>query len=239
MQLYFIRHAQSENNQIWSSTGSSSGRSEDPGITELGYRQVQHLADFIHLHHPAVPANPYDEVNVRGIGLTHLYTSLMTRAVLTGHSVAEKINLPLIGWLDIHEGGGIYLDDEESGEPVGLPGKSAKELQLLSPRLVLPEINPDGWWNRKYEDREERILRGKRVLQTILEKHGEHDDRIALFSHGAFYNYFLTAVFGLDERLPIWFSLNNTGITRIDFNGYGAALIYSNRTEHLPAELLT
>ncbi len=239
MQLYFIRHAQSENNQIWSDTGSSSGRSEDPGITGLGFRQAQHLADFIHLHHPAVPANPYNEVNARGIGLTHLYTSLMSRAVLTGHAVAEKIHLPLIGCLDIYEGGGIYLDDKDSGEPVGLPGKNAKELLLLSSRLVLPEINPDGWWNRKYEEREERVSRGKRVLQAILEIHGESDDRIALFSHAAFYNYFMTAVFGLDERLPIWFYLNNTGITRIDFNGQGAALIYSNRTEHLPAELLT
>lgn len=239
MQLYFIRHAQSENNQIWSDTGYSSGRSEDPGITGLGYRQAQHLADFIHLHHRAVPGNPYDEVNTRGIGLTHLYTSLMTRAILTGHAVAEKIDLPLIGWLDIHEGGGIYLDDEESGEPAGKPGKSAKDLLLLSSRLVLPEIDPEGWWNRKFEEREERFLRGKRVLRAILEKHGGGDDRIAIFSHGAFYNYFLSAVFGVDERLPVWFYLNNTGITRIDFNGQGAALIYSNRTEHLPAELLT
>lgn len=239
MQLYFIRHAQSENNQMWSETGSSHGRSEDPGITSLGRRQARRLAQFIQNQHPVMPASPYDDVNPHGIGLTHLYTSLMTRAILTGKAVADKLDLPLVGLVDVHEGGGIYLDDEETGEPRGLPGKTPAQLQRLTPRLVLPEINPDGWWNRPFEEREERMARAKRALTVILGKHGGTDDRIAVFSHAAFYNYFLTAIFELDERLPLWFFLNNTGITRIDFDEQGAMLVYSNRIEHLPAALLT
>lgn len=239
MQLYFIRHAQSENNQMWGDTGSSSGRSADPEITGIGHRQAQRLADFIHLHHPVVPASRYDEFNTHGIGLTHLYTSLMTRAIQTGHAVAEKIDLPLVGWPDAHECGGIYSSDEETGELVGLPGKTPKELMRLSSRLVLPEINPDGWWNREFETREERLPRGKRVLEEILEKHGDTDDRIAIFSHAAFFNIFLTAVLSLEERTPVWFFLNNTGISRIDFDVEGPVLLYTNRTEHLPGELLT
>lgn len=239
MQLYFIRHAQSENNQKWSDTGSSLGRSEDPAITAVGKQQAIHLAEYIHAHHPVLPLSPYDEINARGIGLTHLYTSLMTRAVLTGKEVAEKIDLPLMGLMDIHEGGGIYLDDDETGEPRGMPGKTPEELLRLTSHLVVPEINPLGWWNRPFELREERIGRAIKALRFIMDKHGGSDDRIALFSHAAFYNYFLTAVFGLEERLPLWFFLNNTGITRIDFDEQGAMLVYSNRTEHLPAELLT
>jgi len=239
MQLYFVRHAQSENNKMWSETGSSQGRSEDPGITTLGRKQARYLAKFIHTQHPVNPSSPYDDVNPHGIRLTHLYTSLMARAVLTGHAVAEKLDLPLVGLVDVHEGGGIYLDDEETGEPRGLPGKTPAELLHLSPRLVLPEINPAGWWNRSFEEREERIGRAKRALAVILEKHGGTDDRVAIFSHAAFYNYFLTAIFELDERLPLWFFLNNTGITRIDFDEQGAMLVYSNRIEHLPAAMLT
>lgn len=239
MQLYFIRHAQSENNRIWSETGSSTGRSEDPGITALGQIQARFLAEFIHSRLPVVPANSYDEVNANGIGLTHLYTSLMARAILTGDAVAEKLDLPLVGLMDVHEGGGIYLDDAETGELHGLPGKTPEELARLSSRLVLPEINPTGWWNRPFEDREERIGRAKRALAEVLEKHGGTDERIAIFSHAAFYNYFLTAIFELEERLPLWFYLNNTGITRIDFDEQGAMMVYSNRTEHLPVELLT
>jgi broad specificity phosphatase PhoE len=32
MQLYYIRHAQSENNDLWDRTGSDQGRSEDPKL---------------------------------------------------------------------------------------------------------------------------------------------------------------------------------------------------------------
>jgi len=185
MQLYFIRHAQSENNQKWSDSGSSLGRFADPGITDLGMRQSQALAEFIVSRQAAASVSLYDEAHVRRIALTHIYTSLMARAVLTGNAVAEKIDLPLVGLEDAHEGGGIYLEDEESGELIGQPGRTPEELMALSTRLVLPELNPSGWWNRPIEAREERVLRAKRLLASLLEQHGGTEDRIALFSHTA------------------------------------------------------
>jgi len=220
-------------------TGSSHGRSEDPGITVLGQKQAECLANFIQGRHQLLPANPYDETNGHGIALTTIYTSLMTRAILTANAVAEIIDLPIYGWVDLHEGGGIYLYDDDTGVPRGLPGKTPDELIQLSSKLVLPEVNPLGWWNRSFEERPERLLRGKRVLQAIMEKHGNTDDRVAIFSHAAFYNYFMTAIFGLEERPTVWFYMNNTGITRIDIDGEDITVVYTNRTEHLPAELLT
>jgi len=77
------------------------------------------------------------------------------------------------------------------------------------------------------------------VVQAILEKHGDTNDSIAIFSHGAFFNYFISALFAQEERPPVWFYLNNTGITRIDLRNGNATLVYSNRTEHLPPDLLT
>ena len=239
MQLYFIRHAQSENNQKWADTGTSQGRSEDPLLTAIGRKQAVCLADYINARRLITPANPYDELNGHAIQLTHLYTSLMTRAILTAHEVAVKIEQPLYGWVDLHEGGGIYLDDAETGEPLGLPGKKPDELQQLSAKLVLSEINPNGWWNRSFEERPERFARGRRVVQAILEKHGDTNDSIAIFSHGVFFNYFISALFAQEERPPVWFYLNNTGITRIDLRNGNATLVYSNRTEHLPPDLLT
>ncbi|MHB1448294.1 MAG: histidine phosphatase family protein, partial [Bellilinea sp.] len=200
MQLYFIRHAQSENNQKWSDSGSSLGRFADPGITNLGLRQSQSLAEFIVNRQLVIPVSPYDEINADGIGVTHIYTSLMARAVLTANTVAEKIDLPLVGLEDAHEGGGIYLEDEETGELNGQPGKTPEELLALSDRLVLPELNPNGWWNRPFEVREERVARARRLLAALLKQHGGTGDRIALFSHAAFFNYFLAAVFELDQR---------------------------------------
>ena len=239
MQLYFIRHAQSENNQKWSDSGSSQGRFADPGITDLGKRQAQALAEFIANRQLVTAASPYDETNAGRIGLTHIYTSLMARAVLTANTVAEKIDLPLVGLEDAHEGGGVYLENEETGELNGQPGKTPEELKSLSDRLVLPELNPNGWWNRPFEVREERVTRARRLLASLLEQHGGTGDRIALFSHAAFFNYFLAAVFELDQRPPVWVYLNNTGISRFDFNGEENALVYSNRTEHLTPNLLS
>ena len=239
MQLYFIRHAQSENNQKWSDSGSSLGRFADPGITDLGKRQAQALAEFIANRQLVTAASPYDETNAGGIGLTHLYTSLMARAVLTANTVAEKIDLPLVGLEDAHEGGGVYLEDEKSGELNGQPGKTPEELKSLSDRLVLPELNQNGWWNRPFEVREERVARARRLLASLLEQHGGTGDKIALFSHAAFFNYFVAAVFELDQRPPVWVYLNNTGVSRFDFNGEENALVYSNRTEHLTPNLLS
>ncbi len=239
MQLYFIRHGQSQNNQIWSASGSRKGRSSDPGLTEIGLQQALALADFVHAHQTVKPVNSYDNVNGRGIELTHLYSSLMQRAVLTGNAVAEKLDLPLYGLEEAHEGGGVYLEDEESGELVGQAGKTKAELAELTDRLVIPNINPCGWWNRPFEAREDRVARAKRLLAVILERHGGTDDKVAVFSHANFFNYFMAAAVGLDQRPALWFYLNNTGITRFDFNGEDHALIYANRIEHLAPQYLT
>jgi len=208
-------------------------------LTDLGQLQARVLADFVHAGQAVKPASSFDEVNGKGIELTHLYSSLMARAVLTGNAVAEKLDMPLCGLEDAYEGGGVYLEDEETGELVGQAGKTKVELAELSDRLVLPEINPDGWWNRPFELREERVVRAKRLLGVLLDRHGGSDDKVALFSHAAFFNYFMAAAVGLDQRPAIWFYLNNTGISRFDFNGEDQALIYANRTDHLAPQYLT
>jgi 2,3-bisphosphoglycerate-dependent phosphoglycerate mutase len=72
-----------------------------------------------------------------------------------------------------------------------------------------------------------------------LERHGNTQDRVAVVSHGGFYNHFLAVVLGLEARGKWWFLLNNTAITRIDFTLEEARLVYQNRVEHLPRELIT
>ena len=56
---------------------------------------------------------------------------------------------------------------------------------------------------------------------------------------GAFYNYFLRALLELAENLPGSFVTYNTSIARIDFWEDEFQMIYLNRTDHLPADLLT
>jgi 2,3-bisphosphoglycerate-dependent phosphoglycerate mutase len=240
MQLFFIRHAQSENNALWTDTGSSVGRLIDPEVTKLGLQQAVRLAQKLKSTHSAAPFLDEDPSDATGFQITHLYSSLLMRALTTANIVAEAIDQPILGLVDIFEGGGIWHEDEESGEYVGLPGKRQEELLAAFPRLILTEkIDPNGWWSRPFEPIEERIPRAKRVLEWLLDQHGGQDHKVVFISHAAFYNYFLCSLLGSTQRLPAWFELNNCGITKIDFQNSEVRLVYCNRIDHLSPELIT
>ena len=240
MQLYFIRHGQSENNALWLNTGSHKWRNEDPGLTEVGQQQAEFLAQFLSQAAPGVAASGSDIQNVAGFGITHLYSSLMLRAVTTGTIIARSLDLPLVAWEDLHEWGGIYLRDEQTDEPIGLPGRNRAYFEQHFPDLVLPDsLGEAGWWNRPFEEPEQRLPRAKRFLRDLLERHGGADDRVAVVSHGGFYNYLLVTILNLPGREGYWFVMNNTAISRIDFNDEEIRLVYLNRVDFLPKELIT
>jgi 2,3-bisphosphoglycerate-dependent phosphoglycerate mutase len=238
MQLYFIRHAQSENNKLYEETGSWDGRNPDSELTELGHRQAQQLAEHLACTNGGLPRR--DFINRSSFGLTHLYTSLMVRAITTGSYIATALNLPLVAWEDLHEGGGIFVIDPETNERLGQPGKTRAELAARFPQLTLSHANgDDGWWNRPHESMEQQAQRAKRVMGELVERHGGTDDRVAIFSHGGFYNAILAELLGKQVEDGFWFNINNTGITRFNFEEAGIGLAYANRLEHLPADLIT
>lgn len=242
MQLYFVRHGQSENNHLYAQTGSAEGRSEDPGLTPLGRRQAEHLARFLSQPgRPEVVLDPdYDVQNVGGVGLTHLYCSLMVRAVATGSILARALGLPLVAWEDVHEVGGIHHLDPQTDEYTGLPGKNRAYFERHHPDLVLPDsLGGEGWWNRPSEEREQWPARARRVLDELLARHGGSDDRVAIVSHGGFHGYLLRAILDLPPRRDLWFSLNNAAITRVDFGDDRRWIAYMNRLDFMPRELVT
>jgi 2,3-bisphosphoglycerate-dependent phosphoglycerate mutase len=240
MHLYFIRHGQSENNAIWANTGSDQGRSHDPLLTQIGKEQAEFLADYFKQAKDDLNQEKEAYPFHRPARLTHIYCSLMVRAVATGDVLAQALHLPLLGSPDIFEEGGIYMQDSESNEKIGLPGYGREYFSKNFPNLVWPEsVNPAGWWSRGYELPEERPERTRKVLKNILEMHGGSDDRVALISHGGFYNSFMKELIGIRERDQLWFTLNNTGVTRINFEADWVQLSYCNRTDFLPDWLLT
>ena len=239
MQFYFIRHAQSTNNALWDVTRSSSGRDEDPELTGIGQEQARLLAGFLKTGNP-LGGRPTPGFQT-GFGLTHLYCSLMARSAATGWIVSQALGIPLEALEDVHEEGGIYLEDAESGERVGLPGKNRAYFESTYPGIRLPEtLGEAGWWNnRPFEVEEARVERARRFVAALLEKHGSRPDRVAVISHGGFYNRVLAAILGLNPEARVWGVLHNTGITRIDFERGYTDLLYMNRTDFLPADLLT
>lgn len=240
MQLYYIRHAQSENNALWDRTGSSLGRSDDPELTEIGKEQARLVAEFLSLPGENIEGVSHDSQNQNGFHLTHLYSSLMLRSVETGTAISKATGVPLVGWEELHETGGIYLKDPETGERKGLPGKTRAYFKSTYPDFVLPEtVGEEGWWNRAYEQEEEILLRARSVVEKLMQRHGNTDDRVALVSHGGFFNLVLAVLLDLDVDRRVWFSLNNAAITRIDFREDETFLVYMNRADFLPRSLIT
>jgi 2,3-bisphosphoglycerate-dependent phosphoglycerate mutase len=238
MQLYFIRHAQSANNKLYEETGKWDGRDTDPELTTLGHEQARRLAEHVACANGETPRR--DFMNRGKFGFTQLYSSLMVRALATASYLSAALSLPLVASEDWHEGGGIFVIDEETGERSGQPGKTRSELAARFPQAQLPEtLGEDGWWNRPHESVELQARRARRVIYDLIERHGAADDRVAVVSHGGFYNFVLAELLGIQADNGFWFSINNTGITRFNFDSEGSGLAYANRLEHLPTEFIT
>jgi 2,3-bisphosphoglycerate-dependent phosphoglycerate mutase len=256
MLLYLIRHAQSANNDLYARTGADHGRSADPPLTDLGHWQAQLLARFLAAPGDSTEGEGASQLigeyaarhNRHGFSLTHLYCSLMTRAVQTGGYIAEATGLPLVGWSEVHERGGLHDVDEATGEEVGVPGPNRAWFAAEYPHLTLPDsLGEAGWWNRPQESVSEAIPRARVVWSQLLERHGGTDDRVAIVSHGGFFQSLITVLLSNGDKLTalhlgaaeIGFGMSNASISRFEIDEGLVVARYLNRVDFLPDELIT
>ncbi len=226
MRLFLIRHGESENNRLYRDTKSSENRSEDPALTDNGHLQAETVAGFLARNGAEFP-------------LTHLYTSLMIRAVETGNAVARKLGIKLLAWTELHEWGGIFLEDAATGISTGLPGHPRRFFEERYPELVLPDtLADDGWWNRPREEATEVAVRARTVITGLRKRHAD-DDCVAFITHGGFYNSMLKELMNNTGSDGYWFHLHNTGISRIDVETDRTSFVYMNRTDFLPKDAVT
>ena len=246
MELYFIRHGESQNNAHWNDPNYK--ESPDPALTEIGVEQAHCLADFLEKTQLITDDNIWNVQNRHGFGLTHIYTSLMERAVHTAAPAARRLRIPFAAWMEIHESGGIYGRDDEM-KLVHLPGQSRPYFEQNFPELTLPaSLDGLGWWNRPFETEEEAHRRTEsfwvELLSRHMDKEGQPEQRIALFSHGGFFVHLMCTILNIPWRqaaqgMKSWFVLNNCSISRLDVRGNKIFIAYLNRTDHLPDHLIT
>ena len=240
MRLIFIRHGQSENNEIWDRTQSNLNRVADPQLTEIGKKQIEATSKFLYFlfnDENQYISNLSNKYNISGISL---YCSLMDRGIQSGLILSKNLSLPLYGLLDVHENGGLYLENPDTNERIGKAGRSAENLKKTYPDLIIPSgINPLGWWNRPYEERETRRARARRVLNELTTKHANTNDTVLLVSHGGFYNYLLRALLEIKDDTPSWFVFYNGAITLLEFSEEHLRLVFCNRYDFLPTDLVT
>ncbi len=240
MRLFFIRHGQSENNALWANTQSSLDRVSDPRLTATGKKQVKAAAAYlIKLLNPDNGDSADPSFVFQGKEIL-LYCSLMERAIESGLIIANKLSLPLRGHLDIHENGGLYLEDPLTAERMGEAGRLPDDFKNKFPDLILPDgINPAGWWSRPFEERETRRERSKKVVNDLINRFGNSATTVIFVSHVGFYNYFLRAILELGNDTKIWFDLNNAAITLFEFNEGFVNLVFCNRSDFMPKGLVT
>lgn len=246
MELYFIRHGQSQNNANWNNPEYQ--ENPDPSLTENGHEQARILAEFLKKHQTITNEKEWNVQNQYGFGLTHIYTSLMERAAFTAAPIAQALEIPLIAWKEIHEEGGIY-GRNDSSKSENLPGRPRSFFMQNFRTLTLPEdLDETGWWNRPYEAEDERQPRADQVLAELIARHkdqkGRPQHRVAFVSHGGFFMRLMSAMLKLPWRqaalgLRSWFVLNNCSISRFDVYGEELLIAYLNRTDHLPDHLIT
>ncbi|HLU11061.1 MAG TPA: histidine phosphatase family protein [Oceanobacillus sp.] len=241
MELYIIRHGQSTNNAL----EDPSKREVDSPLTELGRRQAEllaaYLADGRNRDRWVDPATGYSRPDEEGFGITHLYCSAMYRSLQTTQPIARALGIQPEVWIDIHEHGGMYLEQPDG--IVGFPGKTRSEILSEFPDYILPDVITDaGWWKQENGQESLAMAQGRAIkVAGELRRRANTPERIAIVSHGTFIDALLKALLNQLPSRQFFFLHYNTAITRIDFSGDRERMLvrYINRTAHLPPDLVS
>lgn len=246
MELYIIRHAQSENNALLEDQAL---RVKDPDLTPTGCQQADYLARFLaeapNLENIVrLPAAAPERREHHNHIFSHVYVSPMRRTLQTAQPIAQTLGMRPEVWVEIHEHGGIFL--ERAGVVTGYGGMTRAEIEAEFPGYVVPEtVTDQGWW--KPEDGLEdislcqaRAVRVAKSLRTRAANAQNGEDRIAIVTHGTFMDCLMKALIGRIPSEDYYHWHYNTGITRVDIHKEGRIVIrYINRVTHLPAEIVT
>lgn len=245
MELYIIRHGQSANN----ASSDITLRSNDPPLTDLGKAQAEKLAEWLAQGNIRLPWTDPDTGFTRNdavpsFNFDHLYCSAMYRAMQTTQPISAALGIQPEVWIDIHESGGIYL--EQDGQFIGYPGKTRSEISGEFPHYVLPDRLTDAGWWRVEDGHEERGAFYGRAIRVAGElRRRAHDPyyadkRIGIVTHGTFIDALLKAFFNMLPSRQMYFMHYNTAMTRLDFRADDVVLTRCvNRVDHLPSELIS
>jgi 2,3-bisphosphoglycerate-dependent phosphoglycerate mutase len=242
MELYIIRHGQSTNNALGEDI---TNRVMDAPLTDLGHQQAQlvaqHLAgaDYAETAFSHYPQQGHRE----DYGITRMYCSAMHRALQTAQPIARALNLKPEVWVDIHEHGGIYMEETE-GRYKGYPGLTRAEVTDQFADYVLPDdLTPQGWWNKDIESLHDLHERAHRVAVKLRQWSKDPvmtQERVALVTHGMFIDCLIKALLDQLPGKQFYYHHYNTAITRIDLQMSGHIDVrFINRSSHLSADMIS
>ena len=185
MRLIFVRHAESEGN----SEGRLQGHS-DFRLSERGRRQAAALRD---------------RLGREGFTPTHVYSSPLLRSAETARIVAADWEPEIVPWDDLKETGiGIFS------------GLTWAEIESAHPEIARRFLAGSDWDAVEgAEGLGQRRARGRRVIEAVIERHGEQDV-VVLFTHGGILQHMVAALLGTER---VWgASVENTALFEFVFD---------------------
>jgi 2,3-bisphosphoglycerate-dependent phosphoglycerate mutase len=219
MEMYIIRHAESENN-----ARPVEERVEDPALSDLGKSQAERLAIRLAHIHP-----------------TRIFTSPFRRALETIAPYLSQSGQTAEAWIDLHEQGGVMRGVDVSTFEAG-PGMTRREIAAEFPSVCLPdEIDQRGWWKgRRYELPEEAAVRAENVVISTRDAFAHTHERVVLISHGLFMSFLISAFLGLPyEGYDRFDDIANTSITKFQITIPHNRMSLLNCIRHLPENWIT
>ncbi len=219
MELYIIRHAESENN-----ARPQEERTDDPSLSALGYRQAEYLVN-----------------RIRHLRPTRIFVSPFLRTLETIAPYIRETGQSAEAWIDIHEQGGVQAG-AGNADYEGRPGMKRSEIERGFPGVRLgAEFDEEGWWKcRPWEDYDAAQVRAERVARRIHDEFGHTGECVVLVSHGAFMRFLVGVILatpGMGHDRIDWFA--NTSVTRFIITPTSTHLALMNCARHLPETWIT
>lgn len=217
LDLYLIRHGQSQGNAGYGRDNLTLKESNDPVLTQKGILQAQaagkHLAD---------------------IDFDAFYSSGLLRAARTASEIMKcqqgEKKLNILPWL------------AEVGVSPDYSGADMKEILDFCPTAQLADgvdANHPLVCSSSNADEAGLFERAEKVVEYLRERY-KNGEKVVAVSHAAFITFIVFLIMGFKNNMPLFdISFYNTGITRIIFykegtNPYGDIVFeYINDTTHL------
>ncbi len=217
LELYIIRHGQSNGNIKRDTQGLSHEELHDPRLTELGKNQAMLCGE-----------------RFKNIEFDAVYSSALLRAVETATEIIKK--QPTEKCLKVLP----YLT--EAGISPEYSHSSFTEINKINKNAYLAEgIDPEKslFYYNKMSDESDLFERAEKALKYI-KAHQREGEKIAIVSHAAFITYLVFSLMGYKKECPMFdLDFKNTGVTKVTIykkgtNKFGDIVFeFINDTSHL------
>ena len=209
LNIYFVRHAESENNALHKIVKSKKEymrlRSSDPSLSEIGQKQAEALKFKIAKELPTGSKES-------------LWVSPLHRTLLTAQPTARALNITPIVDSELFELYGCF--QQVDGTQVPFPGKTREEIQAEFPEYDASAVCIDGWYAGKgFESHEECVLRASRLIGRLqnelkrLQNSNDEEHNIIIVSHGNFLSEVLRSILGTSKN--VGYSCGNASVTKL------------------------